>query len=344
MGFATFIFSHCLSRFGDNLSLNVSSDFDHLFKSACGLMAPVISVGRKPMSPVHLTLLLLLSAIWGASFLFMRVASPEFGPVTLILLRMGLAVIAISPLFLNRDRLIRLWQNKKGLTVLGLLNHVIPFCLLAFATLSLEAGFTSLINATTPLFAAMVGAAWFATPIGKRQLIGLVIAFIGIFVLSADRLVFTLGGTGWAIVAGLTATFCYGISINFSKTRLSHLHANDITLGSMTASSLILLIPGLWLWPETAPSVTAWVNVTLLAVVSTALAFLLFFRLLVHVGAVASSTVTFLVPIFAVGWGVFLLDEVITARLFIGMIITLTGTALALGLIPNFKRPKSSSV
>jgi drug/metabolite transporter (DMT)-like permease len=285
------------------------------------------------MKKLDALLLLGLSSLWGASFLFMRVASPEFGPVTLVFIRMFVAVLVLFPFLIKPAFRHALRQNIKDLAILGLLNHVIPFTLLSFATLRLEAGFTSLINATTPMFTAIVGALFFFSPINRQQMVGLVIAFAGVFVLSADKLSFTSDGPGWAIVAGLIATFCYGLSVNFSKTKLSHLSSSQISVGSMAASSAILLIPGILLWPAENPSPEAWVSALLLAVVCTAFAFLLFFRILASSGAIASSTVTFLVPLFAIGWGVLLLDESLTVRLIVGMCITLCGTAITVQLI-----------
>jgi drug/metabolite transporter (DMT)-like permease len=296
------------------------------------------------MKRIDVLLLLVLSAIWGASFLFMRVASPEFGPVTLVFIRMFVAVLVVLPFLLKPAFRKALKDNAKNLAILGFLNHVIPFTLLSFATLRLEAGFTSLINATTPMFTAIVGALFFVTPINRQQMLGLVIAFLGVFVLSADKLSFSADGPGWAIIAGLVATFCYGLSVNFSKTKLNHLSASQISVGSMAASSLILLIPGILLWPSEMPTTQAWVSALLLAVVCTALAFLLFFRVLASSGAIASSTVTFLVPLFAIGWGVLLLNESLTVRLIIGMCITLCGTAITVQIVrlsnPFVKSPK----
>lgn len=285
------------------------------------------------MRKIDILMLALLSAIWGASFLFMRIASPEFGPVALICVRMSGAVIIVLPFLLGRTFRHRVISHAGRLTLLGIMNHVIPFTLLAFATTRLEAGFTSLINATTPMFTAITGAVFFATAIQRSQIIGLAIAFSGVFILSFDKLSFTAGGVGWAIVAGLGATFCYGISVNFSKRHLSGLSASEITVGSMLASSLILLIPGWWFWPEVQPSQSAWISAILLATVCTAIAFLLFFRVLASAGAIASSTVTFLVPVFAIGWGISLLGESLSLQLIAGMLVTLLGTSITLGLL-----------
>nr|WP_300314751.1 DMT family transporter [Halomonas sp.] len=279
--------------------------------------------------------LLLLSTLWGMSFIFMRVAAPEFGPLPLVLIRMGLAALLLAPLVLMSSHYLRLVRENLGpLALLGFLNHVLPFSLLALATMRLEAGFTSLINATTPIFTALIGAACFATPIRKHQYLGLAVAFLGVYVLSADRLDFALGGDGWYILAVLGATCGYGLAGNYSKTRLSHLPVRVLAAGSCGMSGLMLLIPGLLMWPQGSISSMAWASAIAIAVLSSALAFLLYFSLLASAGATAASTVTFLVPVSALLWGYLLLDESLNGRILIGMAITLAGTAVATGMLP----------
>ncbi|WP_016856066.1 DMT family transporter [Halomonas smyrnensis] len=285
------------------------------------------------MSPADTLRLILLSSLWGMSFIFMRVAVPEFGPVPLILVRMGVGALLMLPLLLG-VRYLRLVRDNAGrLMLLGLVNHVLPFSLLALATTRLEAGFTSLINATTPLFTALLGALFFATPVSRRQYLGLALAFLGVYVLSADRLDFALGGDGWFILAVLGATFCYGIATNYSKTYLSHLPVRVLAAGSCAMSGLILLLPGLWLWPEAPISGLGWANGLALAAFSTTLAFLLYFGLIASAGATATSTVTFLVPVSALLWGYVLLDETLSLQILAGMAITLAGTAIATGVL-----------
>ncbi len=281
------------------------------------------------MSGIDTLRLVLLSTLWGMSFLFMRVASPEFGAVPLVMVRMGVAALVLLPLFTVARYRQLFWEYKAPLAVLSVTNHVIPFSLLAYATLGLEAGFTSLINATTPIFTALIGMVAFATPITRQQYFGLAIAFVGVYVLSADRLDFSSGGDGWSILATLGATFCYGIAGNFSKARLSHLPIRVVAGGSVLISGLILLIPGVLFWPETMPSVQGWLNALALAVLSTAFAFFLYFQLLSSAGATATSTVTFLVPVSALLWGYLILGEVLSLQVMVGMAITLVGTAIA---------------
>lgn len=285
------------------------------------------------MSPADTLRLILLSSLWGMSFIFMRVAVPEFGPVPLILVRMGVGAALLIPLLLSLRYLRLVWQNKGGLLLLGLVNHVLPFSLLALATTRLEAGFTSLINATTPIFTALLGALFFATPVLRQQYLGLAMAFFGVYVLSADRLDFALGGDGWFILAVLGATFCYGVATNYSKTYLSHLPVRVLAAGSTAMSALILLVPGLLLWPTEPISGLAWANGLGLAVLSTTLAFLLYFGLIASAGATATSTVTFLVPVSALIWGYLLLGERLSLQILVGMLITLLGTAIATRMI-----------
>ncbi|MAP34907.1 MAG: EamA family transporter [Halomonas sp.] len=285
------------------------------------------------MSSADALRLLLLSSLWGLSFIFMRVAAPEFGAVPLVLVRMGIGALLLVPLLLSLHYLRLIWQHKGPLLLLGIVNHVLPFSLLALATTRLEAGFTSLINATTPIFTALLGAAFFATPVQRQQYVGLALALLGVYVLSANRLDFGLGGDGWFIIAVLGATFCYGIAGNYSKTRLSHLPTRVLAAGSSAMSALVLLIPGVLLWPSEPVSTLAWGNALALAMLSTTLAFLLYFGLLASAGATATSTVTFLVPVSALLWGYLLLDETLSLQVVTGMVITLLGTAIATKLL-----------
>ncbi len=278
--------------------------------------------------------LIALSSLWGLSFIFMRVAVPEFGPVPLILVRMGIGALCLAPLlFIGRGYLRLFWDNRGGLFIVGLVNHVLPFSLLALATTQLEAGFTSLINATTPIFTALIGALLFATPVGRQQYFGLALALVGVYILSANRLDFSVGGDGWFILAALAATFCYGIATNYSKTRLSHVPARVLASGSVTMSALILLVPGLLLWPSEPISTLAWGNALGLALFSTTVAFLLYFGLIASAGATATSTVTFLVPVTALIWAFVLLGETLSLQMVIGMVITLLGTAITTRLL-----------
>ncbi|KGE05014.1 DMT family transporter [Pseudohaliea rubra] len=290
------------------------------------------------MSATDTLRLLLLSSLWGFSFIFMRVAVLEFGPVSLIGLRMGLGALLLLPLLASRHHLRLCRQHARQLIVLGVFTSALPYSLLALATLGLEAGFTSLINAATPIATALMGVAFFATPILRAQVIGLTLALAGVAVLSVGRLDFSAGGDGWFMLAALAATLCYGFGGNYSRTRLAHLPSRVLAAGSCSVAAIVLLVPTVLLWPTQAVSPMAWGSALGLAALSTAAALLLYFRLLSSAGATAASTVTMLVPVSALAWGVVLLDESITPQMLAGMTATLLGTAIATGVLPLRRR------
>ncbi len=285
------------------------------------------------MSPADTARLLLLSSLWGFSFIFMRVAAPEFGPVSLIGVRMGLGALLLLPLLASREHLRLLRANARPLVILGLSTAALPYSLLAFATVGLEAGFTSLINAATPVATALIGMAFFATPILREQIIGLTLALAGVGVLSSGRLDFEAGGDGWFILAALAATLCYGFGGNYSRTHLAHLPSRVLAAGSCAVAALALLLPTILLWPAAPVSSLAWGSALGLAALSTSGALLLYFSLLSSAGATATSTVTMLVPVSALAWGVLLLGESLSLQVIAGMIATLLGTAIATGVL-----------
>lgn len=277
--------------------------------------------------------LLLLAAVWGGSFLFMRVAVKEFGPIALIELRVGLAALFLLPAALWRGKLPVIGRHWKALLVVGTLNAALPFLLYAYAAQSLGAGFLSVANAVTPVWGAVVGWLWLKDRLPWMRSLGLLIGLVGIVVLVWNKLDFRAGGTGPAVLAAISAPVFYGIAANWTKRFLSGVDPLASATGSMMAASLVLLPFAIPAWPETPASAPAWIATILLAVVCTGAAYIIFFRLIANVGPTAAVSVTFLVPIFGVVWGATLLDEAVTPSIAIGAAIILAGTALALGLI-----------
>jgi drug/metabolite transporter (DMT)-like permease len=282
----------------------------------------------------------LLAALWGASFLFMRVGAPEFGPVTLIGMRVLIAAVCLWPLLLMRDagsRIAAMKPKMVPLAVVGLGNSALPFCLLAFASLSLTAGFTSLTNATVPLWAALVGTLWLRDKMTSLQWVGLLLGVIGMLVLTWGKVDFKPGGSGVAIVAALIATLSYGISTHYAKRNLGGVPPLAVATGSQTAAAIVLLPFAIGFWPDVNPSTKAWISLILLGTFSTALAYILYFRLIANLGGQKASTVTFAIPVFGTAWGALFLGETITLSMLAGGAIVLAGTALTLGVI----RPKT---
>jgi len=282
------------------------------------------------MPASEIAILLLLSALWGGSFLFLRVVAPEFGPVSSIGLRVTLAAACMSPILLRRDNRLSLLRYPGETMVMALLGVAVPFCLLAFTSLSLEAGMTAVINAMTPMFTMLVALAWTRRLPTASQTRGVVLGLAGVVILSWEHLSFRPDGGGRAVLAGVTAMVCYAYATNFLKIRMPHATAQSVAFGSMAGAAILLAPMIWWTWPEVPPSGRAWICLILLAVMSTALAYLLFFRFMKQVSALAATGITFLVPVFAILWGSIFLGETFSLRMFVGMAVTLLGAALTL--------------
>lgn len=279
--------------------------------------------------------LLLLAAIWGASFLFMRLGAHEFGAIPLAALRVAGASLFLLPLLAARQGLAELRRDWRPLLVVGLLNSALPFALYSYAALSITAGLSSILNATTPLWGALVAWAWLSQGLTASRIAGLALGFAGVVFLAWDQASFKPGGSGWAVLACLLATLCYGIAANFTKRFLSRCSPLTVATGSQFSAALLLAGPAVFFWPASLPSAPAWAAVAALALLCTGVAYILYFRLMQRIGATNTIAVTFLIPGFAVVWGWLFLAEAFTLRMAGGCAIVLLGTALALGLLPR---------
>jgi drug/metabolite transporter (DMT)-like permease len=284
----------------------------------------------KPLDIIELTV---LGTLWGGSFLFMRMAAPEFGPVALIAMRVSIASLFLLPLLLRAGLVSQLVEHAPGLFVVGIINSAIPFCLFAFATLSLSAGFTAVINAVAPLFTAVVAFVWLGERLSRLAVFGLAVGFAGVVLLVSDKLGFNGGAAALGIAAGMLASFSYGIAANYTRVKFTGVGSLELATGSQLAASILLLPLCFWFWPSTTPSMSSWVAVLVLGVVCTGVAYILFFRLIARLGPSKAITVTFLVPLAAMIFGALFLDEQITVEMLVGCGLILLGTALATGLV-----------
>jgi len=277
--------------------------------------------------------LLVLAAIWGSSFLFMRVAAPEFGAVATAAVRVAGASLFLIPLLGLREGLGDLRTHWKPLLLVGFLNSALPFALFSYAALSINAGMSSILNATVPMWGALVAWAWFAQRLNGSRLLGLALGFAGVIVLAWDKASFKPGGGGLAIIACLAATLSYGLAANASKRYLSGASPLAVATGSQFAAALLLVLPAWVLRPAALPSGHAWGAVALLALMCTGVAYILFFRLMKHVGPTNTISVTFLIPVFGLLWGWIFLGETLSAGMAAGCLVVLLGTALAVGVL-----------
>lgn len=287
--------------------------------------------------PAWLPEFILLAAIWGASFLFMRIGVAELGAFATAGLRVGIAALFLLPLALARGHGQALKTHWKLTAFVGVLNSAIPFVCFSYALLSISTGLSSILNATVPLFGAVVAWVWLKDrPTGSRTL-GLGVGFIGVAMLAWNKASFTANAsgvtTGWAVLACLTACLCYGLAASFTKRYMTGMPSLVSATGSQLGATVFLLPLGLMYWPDHAISWKAWGAVIALGVVCTSLAYILYFRLIERAGPAKALTVTFAIPVFAVLYGVVLLGEVVTPWMVGCGLVIIAGTTLSTGLV-----------
>lgn len=275
--------------------------------------------------------LVALGAIWGGSFMFQRLAAPQFGPIPLVALRVSIAAVFLTAILASRGGLGAFRGRAAHFGVVGVLNTGLPFCLFAYATLSLTAGFASVLNATVPLFGALVGYVWLRQTLSLERAIGLTVGFLGVVLLVWRKLSFH--GEGLAVFAGLAAALLYGIAAHYTKRHVSGVDPLAVAAGSQIGAAAFVVPAALLSWPATNPGFGAWLSIAALGFVCTGLAYLLYFRLLASVGPVRAMAVTYLIPAFGMVWGALFLGERVTAPMLIGTAAIFAGVAI--GTRPN---------
>ena len=279
----------------------------------------------------------LLAAIWGSSFLFMRLGTVEFGALPSAGLRVVVAALFLLPILLWRGLGPQLALHWKKIFFIGLLNSAVPFACYAFALQTISTGLSSIPNATVPLFGALIAWLWLKDRPHGLRILGLVIGFVGVALLAWDKASFKPGtsgmATGWAVLACLLACLCYGISASYTKRYLSGLPSLVTATGSQLGATLGLALPTVWLWPQHTPSATAWLALLAVGVLCTGVAYILYFRMIENVGPARSLSVTFLIPVFAVLYGVLFLSETVSLWMLLCGAVIVCGTALSTGLL-----------
>lgn len=289
------------------------------------------------MSGASIIDFVVLAAIWGSSFLFMRYAVVDFGVAGTAATRVAIAAAVLVPLMLWRGLGPQFRRHWKAICLIGMLNSGIPFLLFAFALLSITTGLSAILNATVPLFGALVAWVWLKDrPTGSRVL-GLVIGFAGVALLAWDKASFKPGASGlapaWAVLACLLATVCYAIAASATKRWLTGIPPLVTATGSQVGATLGLALPALWLRPAAMPGAQAWLAVLILGVLCTGIAYILYFRLIEQAGPARALAVTFAVPVFAILYGALFLGEQVTPWMLLCGAVIICGTALSTGLL-----------
>ncbi len=295
------------------------------------------------MNPTNIVQLLILAALWGGSFLFIRVGVTDLGVAPLMALRVGIGALFLLALLFTRrparEALNTVRKHAGSLLVVGILNSAAPFCLFAFAELTLSAGVTSVINATTPLWGAIVAFLWLKDRLSTLRVAGLAIGFAGVLALVWNQIAtpanagVSASTTALAAAAALGATLLYGMAASYTKRRLTGVDSLTVAAGTMTGASIVLLPFAIFWWPAAPVSTLAWGSVIALGVACTGVAYMVFFHLISVVGPARTITVTFVIPVFGILWGAMFLGEQVSAGMVGACLIILAGTALATGVV-----------
>jgi drug/metabolite transporter (DMT)-like permease len=289
------------------------------------------------MNTTNLIRLLVLAAIWGGSFLFMRIAVPALGPAVLIEYRVGSAALFLLVVGLALRKKLDLRAHWRHYLVLGFFNSALPFFLFAFAARTLSASVLTVLNATAPMWGALLGAIWTRTGVKPRTAAGLALGTLGVALLVGFDHVSSRPGAGMAIAAALVAAVCYGIASLYAKTA-KKVDAFSNAHGSMWAAAL-LTMPLLPFFPSPGAPTVGIMGATLaLGIVCSGIAYIIYFKLIEEIGTTSALTVTFLTPAFGILWGALFLGEVVGWYTIVGAGIVLLGTALVTGFIGGPKK------
>jgi drug/metabolite transporter (DMT)-like permease len=277
------------------------------------------------VAPITLLELVVLGAIWGGSFLFLRIAAPQIGIAPLVEVRLLLGAAVLLP-FLWRERALFTALPWARLSGIGMLNSAVPFLLFSWAAQRAPAGIGALSNALVVLFAALIAWALYDEPITPRRAVGLGAGLLGIVVLAGDRIG---GGSVWpAALAGTLGALFYGLSVNLVRQHLKGLPAAATAGATLLGPALLTAPAAAATWPHHTVAPAAWLSAALLGVLCTGAAYVIYYRLIHRIGAPRAATVTYLVPLFGVFWAWLVLGEAVTARMAVSGALILGGVAL----------------
>jgi drug/metabolite transporter (DMT)-like permease len=291
------------------------------------------------VAPQDLGLLLFLGAVWGGAYLFMRVAAPQVGPLWTAEIRIGLAAIILLAVTGPKT-----WRTMRSralpMAAVGLTFSAVPFSLISFATLTLPAGLAALLNAATPIFTALVAAAFLGHRLTSRALLGMGVGVVAVLVLVGWSPLPIETSTLIAVGAAFLAAFSYAIGGSLVRRFLPGVSGTDVATGQLASGAILLLPFAVLSGPPGTIELDGGLALIGLATVSTALAWPLFFRVSGRTTPTMASTVTFVVPAFGIGWGALVLREPVGPELIIGFALVM----LSLTLVLNLPMPRRGAV
>ena len=271
-------------------------------------------------------LLILLGAVWGSAFMFIKISADDFGPILLVNLRLLLAGALFLPFLLQKKYLAYFKSHFSGILILGIFSNAFPFTMFSYASLGATSNMLGILNGTTAFMTMVVAYFWLKESITPKQIFGIILGFLGILVLvNPANGSATIGASGFALVGALSYSFS-GVYIQKYQ-----LNANKFVLigWAMLFGGLFLTPLSFFNLPDQMPDNNAIAALLWLGIVSTGIAYLGYIRLIEQIGAVRTSTVTYLLPVFSIIWGSIFLQEKITWIIFGGFIFVMIGMYFA---------------
>jgi drug/metabolite transporter (DMT)-like permease len=277
----------------------------------------------------HVALLILLAAIWGGAFSLIRNAVPALGPIALSAFRLGVAALLMLAYLKITGTTLHWRRDARALLVMGVFGAALPFPLFAYGATQWPAGILAVVNATVPLWGALIARIWLGDRIRPLAAAGLVCGLAGVALLTGARPAPLTTASALALAAGLAASFCFALSGVATKALGGRMNAAALATGVLVIGTAVNL-PLVAVAPPREFSAFALANAVVLAAVASALATVLYIRLIQAIGPTRSMTVTFLIPVFGIFWSALLLDEPVTAPILGACALVLAGTALVL--------------
>lgn len=282
------------------------------------------------LRPADLSRLVLLAAIWGGSFLFVRMAVGAVGPLWLTEFRVGIAAVAMLIYARAAGFALDPRQNWRPYLMLGVLNTALPWALYAWSGKHIGASYMAILNAAAPWFAAICGAIWLGEKLSWHKILGLALGMLGVALLVGFGPIAASAEVLLAVLACIAATACYALAGVYVKKSAGRLAPRALTVGSLAAASLVVMpfLPA----PPPAAAFTWPVTIAVLGIslLCSAAAYLIYFRLIADIGPTRTFTVTFLIPVFGTLWGALFLDEAVGVSTLAGGAVIVIATALVL--------------
>ena len=280
-------------------------------------------------------LLTCLGALWGSAFMFIKIGTPDFGPIALVNSRLIIASLIFLPILLRKKYLVLLKPIWKHALVISISNNVIPFTLFSYASLGANSNILAILNATTAFNTMIIAYLWLDEKVSTKQIFGLALGFLGVLILVNPQ---SAEATLIASLSCLIASVFYSFSAVFIQKNAAKTNKLVLIGWSLVFSSIIMMPMSYFYLPTKLPSLEATLAVIWLGAISTGFAFLGWVRLIEKIGAVKTSTVAYFLPIFGIIWGNIFLDEIISTTIVIGCLVILVGIFLATSNNSSFKR------